>query len=86
MGFLSFLLLGLAAGALAKFIMPGKDGGGCFLTLLLGVIGSYLGGFLGAQLLGIQIQGFFNLQTWVCAVGGSVLLLFLFRLISGKKS
>lgn len=50
MGFLGFLLLGLIAGAIAKLILPGKQGGGWFITLLLGVVGALLGGWLGSVL------------------------------------
>jgi uncharacterized membrane protein YeaQ/YmgE (transglycosylase-associated protein family) len=62
MGFLAFLILGLAAGAIAKLILPGKQGGGWLITLLLGVVGALLGGFLGSVLFGTGLEEFFSLQ------------------------
>ena len=58
MSFLAFLLLGLIAGAIAKLILPGRQGGGWFVTLLLGVVGALLGGWIGSLLapLGIKVM------------------------------
>src|SRR5680860_1000297 len=56
MGFFGFLLLGLLAGAIAKLILPGKQGGGWFITLLLGVVGALLGGFLGGLLFNAPLE------------------------------
>src|ERR1051325_2455355 len=67
MGFFGFLLLGLLAGAIAKLILPGKQGGGWLVTLLLGVVGALLGGFLGSVLFNAPLQDFFSLQTWLLA-------------------
>jgi uncharacterized membrane protein YeaQ/YmgE (transglycosylase-associated protein family) len=50
MGILSWIVLGLVAGALAKFLMPGKDPGGCIITMILGVAGAMIGGFIGSRL------------------------------------
>lgn len=86
MGFFSFLLLGLIAGSIAKLIMPGKQGGGWFVTLLLGVIGAMLGGWLGGLIFNVSLQGFFNLSTWVLAIGGSVLVLLIYGFLSKDKS
>mgnify|MGYP000134867580 CR=1 FL=1 len=63
MSFLAFLLLGLVAGAIAKAILPGKQGGGWFITLLLGVVGALLGGWIGGTLFGVGFDGFFSLQA-----------------------
>ena len=52
MGILAWILLGLVAGALAKFIMPGQQGGGIILTIVLGVVGALVGGFLGTYVFG----------------------------------
>ncbi|MEM7049189.1 MAG: GlsB/YeaQ/YmgE family stress response membrane protein [Acidobacteriota bacterium] len=84
MGIVYWIVLGLVAGALAKFIMPGKDPGGCVMTTILGVVGALLGGFLG-NFLGFGGLSGFSLQSLLMAVGGSVLLLLLFRIIRGKK-
>ncbi len=86
MGFFSFLLLGLIAGAIAKFILPGKQGGGWFVTLLLGVVGAMLGGWLGGLIFNVNLQGFFNLSTWLLAIGGSVLVLLVYGLFTGKRA
>ena len=84
MGFFSFLILGLIAGAIAKLIMPGKQGGGWFVTLLLGVVGAMFGGWLGGLLFNVDLQGFFSLSTWLLAIGGSILVLLIYGLIVGR--
>ncbi|MDR2293800.1 MAG: GlsB/YeaQ/YmgE family stress response membrane protein [Microbacterium sp.] len=84
MGFFSFLILGLIAGAIAKLILPGKQGGGWFVTLLLGVVGAMLGGWLGGLLFNVDLQGFFSLSTWLLAIGGSILVLLIYGLIVGR--
>lgn len=85
MGFLAFLILGLIAGAIAKLILPGKQGGGWLITLLLGVVGALLGGFLGSVLFGTGLQEFFSLQTWLLAIGGSIVVLLIYGLIVNRK-
>lgn len=85
MGFLAFLILGLAAGAIAKLILPGKQGGGWLITLLLGVVGALLGGFLGSVLFGANLQDFFSIQTWLLAIGGSIVVLLIYGLIVNRK-
>ncbi len=86
MGFLGFLLLGLIAGAIAKAILPGKNGGGWLVTMLLGVIGALVGGWLGSVLFGASLEEFFSIQTWLLAIGGSVLVLLVYGLITGRRS
>ncbi|WP_440709398.1 GlsB/YeaQ/YmgE family stress response membrane protein [Herbiconiux sp. YIM B11900] len=85
MGFFGFLLLGLLAGAIAKLILPGKQGGGWFITLLLGVVGALLGGFLGGILFNAPLQDFFSIQTWLLAIGGSIIVLLIYGLIVGRR-
>ena len=85
MGFLAFLILGLIAGAIAKLILTGKQGGGWLITLLLGVVGALLGGFLGSVLFGTGLQEFFSLQTWLLAIGGSIVVLLIYGLIVNRK-
>jgi uncharacterized membrane protein YeaQ/YmgE (transglycosylase-associated protein family) len=85
MGFLAFLILGLAAGAIAKLILPGKQGGGWLITLLLGVVGALLGGFLGSVLFGTGLQEFFSIQTWLLAIGGAIIVLLIYGLIVNRK-
>jgi uncharacterized membrane protein YeaQ/YmgE (transglycosylase-associated protein family) len=83
MGIISWVVLGLIAGLLAKLIMPGKDPGGIIITVLLGVAGALVGGFLGTQLGFGDVSGF-DLRSLAIAVGGAVLLLFLYRLWKQK--
>ena len=86
MGFFGFLLLGLIAGAIAKLIMPGKQGGGWIVTLLLGIVGAMIGGWLGGLLFSVDLGGFFDLRSWLLAIGGSLLVLLVYGLIFGRKS
>ncbi|MBF4564547.1 GlsB/YeaQ/YmgE family stress response membrane protein [Plantibacter sp. VKM Ac-2876] len=83
--FLGFLLLGLIAGALAKAILPGRQGGGWLITLLLGVVGALLGGWLGGILFGANLQEFFSLQTWLLAIGGSIVVLLIYGALTRNK-
>lgn len=85
MGFFGFLLLGLIAGAIAKLILPDKQGGGWLITLLLGVVGAIVGGWLGGLLFGADLGGFFDLTTWLLAIGGSIVVLLIYGLIVGNK-
>lgn len=80
MSWLAWIVFGLIAGVIAKFIMPGKDPGGFIITILLGIAGSVVGGYLGSMFLGINVSGF-DIKSMMVAVGGAVLLLFLYRLI-----
>lgn len=81
MGILAWIVMGILAGALAKWIMPGKDGGGLLITMLLGIAGAFVGGFVG-NLVGLGGTGGFSLATLVTATGGALLLLYLHRVIS----
>jgi uncharacterized membrane protein YeaQ/YmgE (transglycosylase-associated protein family) len=85
MGILGWIVLGLIAGALAKLIMPGNQGGGIIVTLVLGVVGALLGGFIGSALFGVGISSFFSLSTWLLAIGGALIVLFIYGLVTGRK-
>ena len=77
MGIIGWIVLGFLAGVIAKAIMPGEERVGFFVTLLLGVAGALLGGFLATALgLGDPIDEFFDLSTWVAAVVGSLIILY----------
>jgi len=82
MSFLAFLILGLIAGTIAKLILPGRAGGGWFVTLLLGVVGALLGGWIGSLLFGVGLQDFWNLGTWLLAIGGAIIVLLIWGLIT----
>jgi uncharacterized membrane protein YeaQ/YmgE (transglycosylase-associated protein family) len=80
MGILSWIIMGLLVGIVAKLIMPGKDPGGCIVTILLGIAGAFAGGFIGS-LMGLgEITGF-NLGSFLLATGGAILLLILYRIV-----
>ena len=79
MGIITWAVFGLVAGALAKWIMPGKDPGGLFVTMLIGIGGAMMGGFLGTFLPFIGDVTGFNIGSMVTAVLGAVLLLWLYR-------
>nr|WP_202484177.1 GlsB/YeaQ/YmgE family stress response membrane protein [Streptomyces sp. SID8359] len=67
--------------------MPGKDPGGCLLTMVIGIVGGLLGGWLGKVIFGVDsIDGFFSLSTWIAAIVGSVIILVLYRLVSGQRT
>jgi uncharacterized membrane protein YeaQ/YmgE (transglycosylase-associated protein family) len=86
MGFLGWIVLGLIAGAIAKLIMPGDDPGGIIVTMLLGIVGAVIGGFLGSRFFGVGLERFWNLQTWIVAIIGSLIVLGLYRLIAGRRA
>lgn len=85
MGFFAFLLLGLIAGAIAKAILPGRQAGGWFITLLLGVVGALLGGWLGSVLFDAPLEEFWSIQTWLLAIGGSIVVLLIYGALTGRK-
>ncbi|WP_116474976.1 GlsB/YeaQ/YmgE family stress response membrane protein [Zobellella maritima] len=80
MGILSWIILGLLAGILAKWLMPGRDGGGLIMTILLGIAGAFVGGWIGTRLGFGSVTGV-NLGSLFTAVVGALALLFLFRLL-----
>lgn len=84
MGILSWIFLGLVAGALAKFIMPGKDPGGLIVTILIGIAGAVVGGFLGS-LIGLGAVTSFDLGGVFIATAGAIVLLIVYRVVSSKK-
>ncbi len=77
--------MGLIVGLLAKFIMPGKDPGGIIITILLGIGGSLLGGYLGT-VLGLGTVSGFDLRSLLIATGGAILLLIVYRAIRRKPT
>ena len=93
-GILGCIIFGLIAGLIAKASMPGRDPGGCIITILLGIAGSLIGGFIGRALFGygrsygdardLTQPGF--LMSLGLAVVGAIILLALYRLISGRRN
>ncbi|WP_146359450.1 GlsB/YeaQ/YmgE family stress response membrane protein [Arthrobacter yangruifuii] len=86
MGFIAFLILGLIAGAIAKMILPGRQGGGWIATLILGVIGAFLGGWLGGLLFDVPLENFWSIQTWLVAIVGSIIVLVIYGFVTRKSS
>ena len=86
MGIIGWVLLGLVAGVIAKAVMPGDDPGGIVITILLGIAGALIGGFLANALLGRDVnEQFFDLATWVSAIVGALILLALYRVVAGGR-
>lgn len=82
MGILSWIVMGLIVGLLAKFVMPGKDPGGFIITTLLGIAGAFVGGYVGS-FMGLGTVTGFNIGSLLLAVGGAVILLIVYRLARG---
>jgi uncharacterized membrane protein YeaQ/YmgE (transglycosylase-associated protein family) len=80
-GWLTWIIIGLLAGAIAKAITPGRDPGGCIVTILIGIAGALVAGFLGQQL-GWYDRG--EGAGFLAAIVGAVLLLFIYRLIARR--
>ncbi len=83
MGILSWIVVGLIVGLLARLIMPGKDKMGIIVTILLGIAGAFLGGWIGSML-GLGSFSGFDIRSLLLAIGGSILILLLFRVLRKK--
>ena len=80
-GILGWIFFGLIVGAIAKLIMPGRDPGGFIVTMLLGIVGAVLGGFLGRSL------GFYGPQQaagWLMSIVGAIVVLAIYRMLVGR--
>jgi uncharacterized membrane protein YeaQ/YmgE (transglycosylase-associated protein family) len=85
-GIIAFIILGLLAGAIAKAILPGDDPGGFIVTTLIGIAGALVGGFLAAALFGAHpLDEFFDISTWLTAIVGAIVLLFIYRMVVGRR-
>ena len=82
MSFIGWIIFGAIVGAIAKFLMPGKDPGGWIVTILLGIAGSFVGGFLAQAVLGKNEQT----AGWIGSIIGAMVLLFIYRLIVGRRT
>jgi len=86
MGLLGFLIVGLICGALAKVILADRAVGGWLASLVIGVVGALVGGWLGSILFDVELGGFFDIKTWLLALGGSILVLFIYTAVTGKRN
>ena len=84
MGWLIWIVLGLVAGIIAKFIMPGRDPGGFIITIVIGIVGAVVGGFISTRLGFGDVTGF-NIQSIIIAVLGAILLLFIYRMVKSRS-
>src|SRR5256885_15320032 len=80
MNIIGWLLFGLVVGAIAKFLMPGRDPGGWIVTILLGIAGSFVGGFLASTIMGRNEQS----AGWVGSIIGGVVFFFLLPVVVGR--
>jgi uncharacterized membrane protein YeaQ/YmgE (transglycosylase-associated protein family) len=83
MGIIAWIILGLVAGLVAKAILPGRDPGGLIVTTLLGVAGALVGGFVARALGWGDIRDFWDIETWLVAIGGAILVLVAWRAVTG---
>ena len=87
MGIIGWILLGLVAGVIAKAILPGDDPGGLIVTLIIGIVGALLGGFVARALgFGDPIDEFFDISTWLAAIIGAIVLLMIYRMVVGRRA
>ncbi|WP_416417655.1 GlsB/YeaQ/YmgE family stress response membrane protein [Paenarthrobacter aromaticivorans] len=86
MGIIGWIILGLIAGAIAKAIMPGRQGGGWIATLLLGIVGALLGGWIGSAIFKVGINEFWSIYTWLLAIGGALIVLLIWGLVTRRKA
>jgi uncharacterized membrane protein YeaQ/YmgE (transglycosylase-associated protein family) len=84
LGWIAWIIFGLIAGVIAKFLMPGRDPGGFIVTIIIGILGAVVGGFIGTQL-GLGGVDGFNIGSFVLAVLGAIILLFLYRAIKARS-
>jgi uncharacterized membrane protein YeaQ/YmgE (transglycosylase-associated protein family) len=86
MGILSWIIVGLIAGVIAKLILPGRDPGGFIVTILIGIVGAILGGFIVGAILGGDVVTGINFTTILVAILGAIVLLLLYRLFVGRRA
>lgn len=85
MGILGWIVLGLIAGAIAKAILGDRAGGGWLATLVIGVVGALVGGWIGSALFGVGLEEFWSIQTWLVAIAGAVLVLFIYSALVTRR-
>jgi uncharacterized membrane protein YeaQ/YmgE (transglycosylase-associated protein family) len=83
MGIIGWIVLGLFAGLIAKMIMPGNDPGGLIITTIIGIVGAVIGGYIASALKLGNVDEFFDVSTWLCAIVGALILLIGYRMVTG---
>jgi uncharacterized membrane protein YeaQ/YmgE (transglycosylase-associated protein family) len=86
MGFLSWIVFGLIAGAIAKLIHRGDAPGGWIVTIIIGIVGAFVGGAIGRYLLGWDDAMGWTFKSFICAIGGAIIVLALYRLATGRRT
>ena len=86
MGILIWIIVGLIAGAIAKAIYPGHQGGGIIATIALGILGSLLGGWLGSAIFGVGAVGSLSIPGIAFAVLGAIILIFIWGLVTSRTA
>ncbi len=86
MGIISWIVFGLIAGVIAKLLMPGRDPGGCIVTMLLGIAGAFVGGFVYRLLTDREVFFQFDLGSLVVAILGAIVILAIYRLVAGRRA
>lgn len=85
MGFISWILIGLIVGAIARAVLPGRADGGWVISLVVGVIGAVVGGWIASLIGKSSNDGFFDLKTWIFAFLGALVVLVIWGAVSGNK-
>ncbi|MGU3376141.1 GlsB/YeaQ/YmgE family stress response membrane protein [Chryseobacterium sp. M5A1_1a] len=86
MGIITWILFGLIAGAIAKMIMPGNQGGNWLITIILGIIGAFVGGAIGVYVLHWgDVTSFWNPRSWILAIGGALIILWIYGMATKKS-
>ncbi|NIF04121.1 GlsB/YeaQ/YmgE family stress response membrane protein [Chryseobacterium sp. Tr-659] len=86
MGIITWILFGLIAGAIAKMIMPGNQGGGWLITIILGILGAFVGGAIGVYILHWgDVTSFWNPRSWILAIGGALIILWIYGMATKKS-
>ena len=86
MGILSWLVFGLIAGAIAKLLHSGDDPGGWVVTIVIGIVGAFVGGAIGRYLLGWNDAMGWTFKSFLCAIGGAIIVLAIYRMVTSRRN
>jgi uncharacterized membrane protein YeaQ/YmgE (transglycosylase-associated protein family) len=85
MGIIAWIVLGLIAGAIAKYIMPGRDPGGIIVTIILGIVGAVVGGFISAAIFGRGVESL-DIMSIIIAIIGAVIVLAIYHMVTSRRA